>query len=339
MPARRAEFRPALVLLVCLVFCGPLAAEQRSSSRVEPLWLANQNPFSRIYALPAAESGLLLAEGQDQLSFSLDWASHTTVSSGNGEQVWIDGEGALFTARWRGTHRGLEWGLDLPAIYQGGGQLDGLIDEWHSLFGLPEGDRDQVGRGEFLYGYQNSRSGETVQLDDSDVGLADIKLQVGQQLWQRPAQNLALRAILKLPTGDSDAMQGSGAMDAALSLAYLDSRWMDDKGLSVYSQVAWLWTGEGDILADQRRQNVAVGSLGLAYQLAAHWQFKTQVDAHSAFYKSAREELGSAVQLALGISNTSLRGYTIDFGFTEDIKVNSAADFGVFLRLARLLDD
>ena len=100
-----------------------------------------------------------------------------------------------------------------------GGSLDGLIDDWHALFGLPDGIRDELPRDELRYAYVNA-AGDAFDFRDGAGGLGDIRLSAGYRLRQDEGGSLSLRAAVELPTGDEGKLTGNGAADYSLGIAW-----------------------------------------------------------------------------------------------------------------------
>jgi len=131
------------------------------------------------------------------LSSSLLWSSNSIIR----DDYVIDAETREFRLRARyGLSDNQEIGLELPLIWRGGGVLDGFIDGWHKLFGLPEGGRDRLPRDEFRV-FANQR-GETRELAASGFGLGNLKVTSKYTLVDETptSPTLSLSTELSLPT-------------------------------------------------------------------------------------------------------------------------------------------
>lgn len=131
--------------------------------------------------------------------------------------------------RRQGTGWG-EWFAELPLLSRGGGFLDRIIDGWHAnVLGWTDPLRDSTpfGRSRVFV----SGSGEF----GSAAGIGDAVF--GAKL---PFDhNLELTAAVKLPTGDAGSLLGSGAIDAAASIAWLmkiNARWHSVVQLGLVAQ-------------------------------------------------------------------------------------------------------
>ncbi len=85
--------------------------------------------------------------------------------------------------------------------------------------------------------------------------------------------------------------------------------------------------GNGQVLDDQRKDWVAIGSLTFSWLATQNFSLKLQLDAHTAFYDSALTELGrNSVQLVLGGAVRPGKNWTLDLAVGEDIVVDTASD-------------
>jgi hypothetical protein len=124
----------------------------------------------------------------------------------------------------------LEVGIEIPALYQYGGFLTGLVTQTERLTTGLTGTRQQLeGTG---FAYNVSRNGQTIfKGSEGSFGQGDITLSGKYQLLKEtewlPA--LSARALIKVPTGDSTRDLGSGHVDMGLGLAaekQFLSRWI-----------------------------------------------------------------------------------------------------------------
>jgi hypothetical protein len=75
-------------------------------------------------------------------SNSFGWTQNRPGEHPDDRRFLIDGEAAtLDLTVTHGFRANLDAGLRLPLAWRGGGRLDGLIDAWHRLFKLPDGNR------------------------------------------------------------------------------------------------------------------------------------------------------------------------------------------------------
>ncbi|NPV04657.1 MAG: DUF3187 family protein [Syntrophaceae bacterium] len=296
-----------------------------------PFHVSNRSPLVQIFGLPAAGDARVLPEGQRELALALDLANHFIDVSARREQLVLDGETVRLSLAGRmGIGARTEIGFELPWIRQGGGFLDGFIESYHRTFGFPQGGRDKAPGGRILFQYQ--RNGvNRVYVGRSGSGIGDVRLGGGVQLIADGGENpraLALRASLKLPTGNSGDLHGSGSTDLALWLA-ASRGWKAGGGhWGLFGGAGVMGMTDGDVLPDQQKNAVALGSLGAGWQPLAWLTLKVQLDGHTAFYRdSDLAELGSAsVQAVLGGTLHVSERTALDIGVAEDLAVKTAPD-------------
>lgn len=296
-----------------------------------PFDTTNQSPLIQIYGLPGLGAPYVLAPGQSRVDFHFEAANHFVGKSTATESLFLDGETHRTTLKlYRGFSGGREIGIEIPYVGHGGGFMDSFIEGWHDFFGLPQYGRDRMPTDQLLYQYQ--RNGvDSIYFARTTAGMGDVRLVVGLPFTARA--ETAVRFSLKLPTGDSQKLLGSGATDAALWFSTRCARCTG--ALSWYGGSGILWMGESDVLRNQQRQVVAFGSLGLHWQALSRLTLGVQLDGHTPFYRdSALASLAdSSAQLVLGgIWRPSPR-YAWELAITEDIAVDTAPDVVVRIGL------
>jgi len=333
---RVCRFDRARAARCLFAFCASLVLTARAEGpalEASPYAATNMSPFGILYGVPAIGEATVLAPGALHAELSAAAASSYAFSHSNREDIFLDGETHRVALRLRhGFAEGWEATLELPWVSHSGGQLDGLIIRWHKLFGLPQGGRDRVDRDRLLYSYR--RDGvERVRLDGPVSGAGDARVGVGRSLSRDERGALALRAELKLPTGDPSRLTGSGAADIALWVSGA-STVPRTQTWSVFGGAGLAWLGRGDVLPEMQHRSIPFASAGIGWRAVPRLAFKVQVDAHRALYaQSDMPELGhTAVLLALGGSLAIGAGSEFEFVVLEDLAVESVPD--VTLRAA-----
>ena len=148
-PARNPLF-PGVVAAIALSMLAPSAdaGERRDRcAAAAPLRIANLSPFHLAYATPASFGACALEPGATEAILSMDMASHMTAARSASERLSLDGE------TWRpslalrhGLGEGWDYTIEVSAVTHNGGVFDGFIESWHSVFGLPQGGRDETPR-------------------------------------------------------------------------------------------------------------------------------------------------------------------------------------------------
>jgi hypothetical protein len=316
------------LLPLILLLCTPAAAHP---SDIVPFQTHNQSPVVQIYGLPAISDSRILAAGSKELTLVIDIANNYVDDSARNEHITLDGETYRLNLVGRfGIGNRLELGFEIPYVFQSGGVLDGFIENYHSTFGFPQGGRDQAPNGRLLFNYQ--RNGANLfRIDQNNSGLGDLRLTAGVQLCKDEAESpraLALRASLKLPTGDSDELHGSGSTDLALWLTGSQG-WKTASGIwEIFGGGGILGMTQGNVLPDQQQNAVVFGSLGAGWHPLAWLTLKVQFDGHTAFYKdSDLVELSSgSVQIVMGGTLHFSDQTSLDIGVSEDLVVKTAPD-------------
>lgn len=305
-----------------------LQADDRGTA-VDPIPTSNRIPFIATHGLPPARSAFLLPSGRTQISLHAD-AANTSIVDGQGAQsTIIDGEThRLELAFRRGIGSGWEIGANLPVLRHSGGFLDRPIEEWHNIFGLPSGNRDRLPRNRLLFSQRNP-DGRAFLLDSNAAGVGDLQLLVSRQL----ADGLALRTSLKLPTGDSGLLTGSGATSLSSSL---HASGAFTQRLHWHVSAGLLFSGSSEVLQSHAESTVAFGSTTLAWRAVDSLVLKAQLDTHTAVYKGTGEPLNRATfQLSIGAAFAVAPNWTLDIGFSEDVAVETAPDIVFHAGLTR----
>jgi hypothetical protein len=331
----------AVLILLGVLPPGALAVSPATSPSASvlvspldtPLASGSQNPMARIFGLPVAESARLLAQGEQSLGLSLDIANNFNKSSQGLERIWLDSETLVTTLRYRYGGKSLQWGMELPYVHFSGGRLDSFIDKWHGWFGFPDGNRDLAANNQFDYVYTNVDGQREIDLHNSSSGIGDVRFAIAVPLASKAQRALSLRSELKLPTGDSDKLHGSGGSDISLGLSGYDSQWLSGWQSTVHGTAGILWTEKGDVLRNQREQIVAYATLAMVYQYSGKMAFKLQLDGHTAFYDNSFDTLGESMQLAIGGTLSLADEWLLDMAVVEDILVNSTSDVVFHLNL------
>jgi hypothetical protein len=293
------------------------------------------NPFALIHGLPVASSPHLLSPGESALQLTGDVANNSIQSDSESERIRLDGETYRLALIWkRGIAADWQVGIELPFIAHTEGWMDGAIENWHDIFGLSNSARNNWSRNSLVYRYE-SADGERVQVNRSEGGVGDLVLSLSHALVTDTdgETRLALHGSLKLPTGDADALLGSGAADLAFWLSGAEQRMFWRWPLTIYGQAGLLVKGEADLLQELQRDRVYFATLGVGWRRSEWLDLKAQVDAHSSHYDSDLAQLGGpALMLTVGGSIYSDgRARRIDISIGENLTTDSVPDFMINL--------
>jgi hypothetical protein len=309
---------------------------------ITPFSISNQSPLIQIYGIPHDSGADLIPPGAFRISMNQDLSSNYAVNSNSRELMTLDGESyrLALIARY-GVAPRWEVGIEIPYLFQGGGFLDSFIVDWHNTFGLPQGGRDNAARGRMDYSY--SKDGDQkLKVEHAGSGIGDMSLTSGFSLYENSddtsRDQLALKAALKLPTGDSSSLRGSGGTDLMLQLCGSMTNYSEWGSLGVYGSAGALAMSKGDVLRNQHNRFAGVGTLGFGWGPASWISFKVQLNGNTPLYRdSSLDELSkSALMLVLGGALRFPGEYLLDIGVTEDLTVGSAPDVGFHLGLSKL---
>lgn len=311
-----------------LLLCFPSGAFADLAS---PLSVSNQSPLVQIYGLPGMGRASLLPAGQWESEFSVDLSSHFIRQQGGSETLLLDGETYRYALRFAYGFSGrLELGLELPFLLHTPGHLDSFIGNWHDFFNLPTAGRENVPADQLLFFYD--RNGVTgLTFTQASKGLGDLRLSAAWQLQEEagPGETaIALHGSLKLPTGESAKLTGSGALDVALWLSAARQRTVSWGNLTLLGSLGVLAAGDGDVLDGQQRSLVGFGGLGFALQPWQRVRLQIQVDFHSSFYDQSqlRGVDSASVQLATGGALIVGKADELELAVVEDLSSDTAPD-------------
>ena len=307
--------------LAALSAIGALCAP---AAHGDALLTRNQGLLVAPYGLPGALPSRLPADGESRVAATLNWANAAAVETTDRYDLTIDGE--IRELRFRFERPvGPEFAVlvELPWREVSGGSLDGVVEDWHDLFGLPDGSRRELPRNELLVQYQQDGA-LLLRADRDSSGIADIPVALGYQLAASDRHALAAWLTVKLPVGDAEAFTGSGAADVALSLSgqtQLADRWQ------LFGQVDAAWLGQGDLLPEQQEAFAWAGLAGLSWNAWRTMDLTVQLHANSrVFDVVATDFAGDAVVLSFGASYRTSGGWRFELAASEDADIKASPD-------------
>ncbi len=331
----RVRYFVLFVILICSVKVAAAA-----DMEITPFNTFNQSPLVQIYGLPHDTGADIVPPGKFSITLNQDLSSNYAVSGTTREQILLDGETyRLAVAARYGIAPHWEAGIEIPYLIQGGGFLDSFIIDWHKFFGLPQGGRDSAPKNRINYSY--SKEGvQKLLMNHSGSGVGDISLTTGFGLYENSDDTshdqLAVKAALKLPTGDSSYLRGSGGTDAMLQLCGSMTNYSEWGSLGLYGSAGALVMSKGDVLRDQHKPFAGVGTFGLGWGPTSWISFKVQLNGTTPLYSdSSLAELSrSPLLLVVGGALKFLGEYLLDIGVSEDVAVATAPDVSFHLGLS-----
>jgi hypothetical protein len=313
-------------------YCAPffLVTGLMPASATPVFLTSNQSALARSAALPTLGDGGALAAGADRYRVTLDWTNEYFVSQTSDEMMTLDGETERLGLAWRHGFSA-RWSIaaELPMLHTGGGVLDAPIENWHQLWGLPNGGREQSPRNRYQYAYQ--KDGQTLfDVADGTTGLGDVQLGTS---WQaRPA--LGAHLMVKLPTGSASHLTGGnpgaafwGEYDPFADFLGPGTRWFG------FSALGAAVNGRHGPLGDQQRPAAGFAAAGAGYSALPNLALLAQLYGHTPLYRDSGLEAlrRGGLQLAFGARYALTPGFALTLGFQEDAIVASSPDFSIHL--------
>jgi hypothetical protein len=310
-----------------VVLLGPAA-------HAEPFLTRNQNPLLALHGLPSPLLARLPPAGGGRVAGVINWSNTEKQDFSPDGSYTLDAE--VLELRLHFTHAfGDRFAVhaELPWRQVSEGSLDGFIDDWHGVFGLPGGSRRRLPEDQLLIAFE--QGGATLlSIDESTSGIGDIPVALGYQLYATDRAALAAWLSVKAPTGSADELTGSGAVDVAATLAgqsQLHERWQ------IFGQASVAWLGEGDLLPDLQESFAWTLMGGLSWTAWRALDLTAQVEANSRLYDGIESELdGDAIVLTLGGSWRTAGGWRYDVGVSEDLQAGASPDIVFNFAVARV---
>ena len=308
----------------CLLFLfGTCIQSYASASNVIPFSSRDQNPLIAIYGQPLPVSAQILKSQQTELHISANFSNTINREQTANELFFIDIEthrlNLIFDAA---IQQGWMLRIQLPLIKHYGGFMDKWIDDYHDLSNLPEGIRPFYSQNQISVYYELNGS-TYLDLQQKQSGLGDISLQTAYQAITNKNLALSYWASIKLPTGKSDKLTGSGNSDIALWLA---SHKKLNNTLWLYGNAGIVIMGKSDILPDIQKNHALFLTTGLQFHADNNVLLKLQFDNHSAFYETDTNFLGPVTQLTFGGSIILDDQSEFDIAIAEDIQTSASPD-------------
>jgi len=324
-----------------LFLYGLATSAVAAGMEIAPFRTTNQSPLKQIFGIPSETGTAIITRGNIGVSLTEDIANGYAFSSTRREWIIQDFESYRWTMAARyGLGERFEVGIEIPYILYGGGFLDSFVIDWHDFFQLPQGGRDIVPKDHLRLRY--SKNGVTkLNFEHAGSGIGDISLTGGMQIYDsridRVHNSLALRGTLKLPSGDSSELRGSGSIDLSLLLCGSMNNLTEWGTVGLFGSIGGMAMSNGSVLTGQQQNLVGLVNIGTGWAPAEWISFKAQLNITSPFYsKSSLDELsGASMMLVLGGSIKLPGDYLLDIGVSEDVLVATAPDVAFHFGLSK----
>lgn len=309
------------MLLLILAAPGAASADEFFAVR-------DENPLIRGFYLPLP-SDSRLSDGTD-LSAAFSITNTLNVEHRPQESLLVDGEsdalrlsyGDTFLQSWR-------YRFTVPLIHDSGGFLDTIIADWHRWFGFNPGNRPFYPKNEIIYSY----SGKTdIDLMQPQTSIGDISAELGWYPIDDAHRTVSIWGGVEAPTGSVAKFTGDGAWDGAV---WAHGAWR----LPAWQLAAELGAAQpfGDeIFGGAAHRTSVFARFAATRALGELWSLRAQLDGQSGrALDSEIRFLGPSLQLSVGAVRRLGGRWHIDFGFAEDVAVNTAPDITFFLGIRR----
>lgn len=279
-----------------------------------------------------------LREGETRVRLDGDWGSDfgsSRVRTGDVTDLrfLVDGEHRSLSLDVRhGFGPSLTLGARLPVHWRGPGVLDGLIDAWHDLIGLPDNDRRAFPAGQLRVDGRDERYRPVLWTGEPGAGLGNLELS-GQWAVLVPRDGgWALSTIgrVALPTGTGSFATGGVDVGAQVAAA---------RGLFP----GWdLYLGAGaTVFGDTRSQGLryerlrAHGFAVVEWRAARRLSLLLETSAASRLVTSFADYPGLQLYLRGG-GKVDVGRLRLEVGFVEGLKsLQTTTDFGLMVSVSR----
>jgi hypothetical protein len=329
--------RAAALLLAALAAGAPALAQPRD--RRGPLETREEFLLAQPRLTLPAASPDALPDGETRVSVHGDWGSDFGFSRRRQGEVTdlrflVDGEhGNLALDVRHGVTPSLTLGARLPVRWRGPGVLDGLIDAWHDLTGLPDNGRRSFPQDRLRVEGRDAQFRPVRWTGDGGTGLGNLELS-GHWAVRRPdpAEGWALAVV-----GRMDLPTGQGPFDAAgfdagaqlLAARGLGPSWdvYFGFGATRFADAE----AQGILYARDRFHGFAV----LEWRPARRLSLLLEFSGASRLVESFANYPGLQLYLRGG-AKLDAGAFRLEGGFVEGLKsVQSTTDFGVMLAVSR----
>lgn len=311
---------------------GVIPAAFADADLTAPMASRNLSPLYANLGIPAMRSAVSLNKGEFMLDWTLHWATHSVLERSDALSLTLDGETRRQDFRAQiGLGRRAVLVASVPFVSHSGGNLDGLIDDWHAFWGLPDGPRAGQSSNRLNFAYTGPE-GFDVMTDRSGIG--DIELGLSVEVAAADDWNLGVFAQYKFATGNVDDFTGSGDTGGSLGLSWTRRRCVFDQ-LQCHAQLGV--SDVGDSTFDSKASQVVpfVG-VSLAWQLGDEVALLAQVDGHGVVYDAdVLSENGPPIWGTLGVRWRPANQWLLDAQFIEDLAVGSAPDVSFRFAVSR----
>ncbi|MBI3098938.1 MAG: DUF3187 family protein [Planctomycetes bacterium] len=295
-----------------------------------PLGIRNAYPLAINHLMPAVEHPRTLVPHTGEVAFMVDWANSLGFER---NRFRVDGEGVRAQVELAySCVPNIEFRLGVPYLHRGGGSMDGLIDSWHGITGLPEHSNvNDFRRNDINLTLSDTRGGTFLRTKtDSDLGDAvfSTKFTLTEGTEQAPAWGAIVS--VRLPTGNNAKRLGSSSVDVGGAL--LLSKRIGDFFLYLNGGVTYF--GDTDLGGVDYRETRPYAAFALEYQISDRVSAVTQFTFTSGLLERLGELSDAQGDIGVGIQWGIAPRAQLEIGIIEGIMaIDAVPDFGVHVGL------
>jgi hypothetical protein len=323
-----------------LILSGPAtwADEPSLDTRRGPTDVRDEHVLAQDRLTLPSLSPDTLEQGQFSLRTSFlwlntfNWTQDVPGEHPGDRRFLIDGETRTLDLTFRyGLAADLDVAARVPLRWRGGGVLDGLIDTWHNLFSLPNGNRNDFLTDAFRVEGVTTDFHPFSWNDDVGTGLGNVELSARWRFHHagRDGWSVAAATHVALPTGtfpfDDDA---AGVGLQLVAAKRLGRRWDLFLGAGTTLQ------GDGPVRVVQYETARVHGFTAFEWRpgrrisLVAETDIASRLIANIASYPGMHWMVHGEARIDV------TRRVRLELGFTENLKdQQSTADFGMLFGL------
>ena len=157
-----------------------------------PFLARDQNPFVLIYGLPLLPGAETVNRGETKFNLSANITNTVNIEQFTTESLFVDTEIYALDLVWQyGLSDAWNLRIKLPFLSYQAGELDGFIEDFHDLFGFPDGDRSNQPRNRLLIRYVRDNN-TLVEINGPQTGVGDLAVSLGWQYFKTPGRAVSL---------------------------------------------------------------------------------------------------------------------------------------------------
>ena len=296
-----------------------------------PLNFPSYNPFTLKY-IHLDNKVLGNYQETNHLSISVENSSFAVKENINSDQLILDGEITKTSINYTNQiSDNLTINVNLPLHTFNKGFLDSPIEQWHNFFGLSDGSRVNFPKNQLNFEILSNSNKEKIK--DSYIGFGDIQISTKLNFYSKNENDLYFITSIEIPTGSKKKNLGNKEFEGIVALNLKknirdnlvinsvfgvsiinqkDSFLFKERNINYFSKLLFSWKPQYFLFKNVFNPLI----------------YKINIEVFEPKIKSDFKALGDKYYVfGLGATYEFAKGKYFNFGFSEDLKVNSSADF------------